>query len=140
MPGRSATLDSIRLLIETNAALPNRVASLCWYGHEIAGDVRVGDGDRSACLDLFPKLRPHAAGTAQDVAEAHRDEAGATLAVQPHHLGGACLAAELTLLERCLFMVSGSLYQALMDLLERSEQPNEGLRDLFSCQVLWDAK
>lgn len=37
-------------------------------------------------------------------------------------------------------MVSGNEYQALMDLLERPEQPNEGLRDLFSRKAPWDAK
>ena len=52
-------------------------------------------------------------------------------------LDSACLAAEQTLLEQRLFMVSGSEYQALMDLLE---QPKEGLRELFSRKAPWDAK
>lgn len=55
-------------------------------------------------------------------------------------LDSACLAAEQTLLDQRLFMVSGSQYQALMDLLEQPEQPNEGLRDLFSRKAPWDAK
>jgi uncharacterized protein (DUF1778 family) len=55
-------------------------------------------------------------------------------------LDSACLAAEQTLLDQRLFMVSGSQYQALMDLLERPEQPNEGLRDLFARKAPWDAK
>src|SRR3990167_11287325 len=55
-------------------------------------------------------------------------------------LDSACLAAELTLLDQRLFMVSGNQYQALMDLLERTEQPNEGLRDLFAHKAPWDAK
>lgn len=58
-------------------------------------------------------------------------------------LDRACLAAEQTLLEQRLFMVSGSKYQALMDLLEQPEQPeqpNEGLRELFSRKAPWDAK
>ena len=38
------------------------------------------------------------------------------------------------------FMVSGSQYQALMDLLESPEQTNEGLRDLFARKAPWDAK
>ncbi|NCA89048.1 MAG: DUF1778 domain-containing protein [Gammaproteobacteria bacterium] len=54
-------------------------------------------------------------------------------------LDSACLAAEQTLLDQRLFLVSGSHYQALMDLLERPEQPNEGLRDLFSRKAPWDA-
>lgn len=55
-------------------------------------------------------------------------------------LDSACLAAEQTLLEQRLFMVSGNQYQALLDLLERPEQPNEGLRDLFSRRAPWDVK
>ena len=54
-------------------------------------------------------------------------------------LDSACLAAEQTLLDQRLFMVSGSQAQALMDLLVRPEQTNEGLRDLFARQAPWDA-
>lgn len=53
-------------------------------------------------------------------------------------LDSACLAAEQTLLDQRLFMVSGGQYQALLDLLERPEQPNEGLRELFSRGTPWD--
>ena len=55
-------------------------------------------------------------------------------------LDSACLAAEQTLLDQRLFMVSDSQYQALMDMLEKPEQPNQGLRDLFSRKAPWDAK
>jgi uncharacterized protein (DUF1778 family) len=55
-------------------------------------------------------------------------------------LDSACLAAEQTLLDQRLFMVSGGQYQALMDLLDRPEQPNAGLTDLFSRKGPWDAK
>lgn len=55
-------------------------------------------------------------------------------------LDSACLAAEQTLLDQRLFMVSGSQYQALMNLLEQSEQPNDGLRDLFSRKAPWAAR
>ena len=55
-------------------------------------------------------------------------------------LDSACLAAEQTLLDQRLFMVSGSQYQALMDLLDRPEQTNEGLRDLFARKAPWDTK
>ena len=55
-------------------------------------------------------------------------------------LDSACLAAEQTLLDQRLFMVSGSQYRALMDLLEQPEQPNPGLADLFSRKAPWDAK
>lgn len=54
-------------------------------------------------------------------------------------LDSACQAAEQTLLDQRLFMVSGSQYQALMDLLERPEQTNEGLRNLFARKAPWDA-
>ena len=47
-------------------------------------------------------------------------------------LDSACLAAEQTLLDQRLFMVSGSQYQGLMDLLDQADQPNRGLQDLFS--------
>lgn len=53
-------------------------------------------------------------------------------------LDSACLAAEQTLLDQRLFMVSGNQYQALMALLEQPEQANEGLRDLFSRRAPWD--
>ena len=55
-------------------------------------------------------------------------------------LDSACHAAEQTLLDQRLFMVSGSQYQALMDLLEQPEKPNEGLWDLFSRKAPWDTK
>ena len=55
-------------------------------------------------------------------------------------LDSACLAAEQTLLDQRLFMVSGSRYQALMDLLERPEQANEGLAGLFARKAPWVAK
>ncbi|MEZ5657114.1 MAG: DUF1778 domain-containing protein [Burkholderiaceae bacterium] len=55
-------------------------------------------------------------------------------------LDSACLAAEQTLLDQRLFMVSGSQYKALMDLLERPEQANDGLADLFARQAPWDTK
>lgn len=55
-------------------------------------------------------------------------------------LDSACLAAEQTLLDQRLFMVSGDQYQAFMDLLDQPEQTNEGLRDLFSRKAPWTAK
>jgi uncharacterized protein (DUF1778 family) len=55
-------------------------------------------------------------------------------------LDSACLAAEQTLIDQRLFMVSGSQYQSLLDLLERPEQVNEGLRDLFARKAPWDTK
>lgn len=54
-------------------------------------------------------------------------------------LDSACLAAEQTLLDQRLFIVPGSQYQALLELLERPEQLNEGLRDLFARKAPWEA-
>ena len=53
-------------------------------------------------------------------------------------LDSACQAAEQTLLDQRLFMVSEVRHQALTDLLEQPEQPNDGLRDLFSRKAPWD--
>ena len=55
-------------------------------------------------------------------------------------LDSACLAAEQTLLDQRLFMVSGAQYKAFMDLLDQPEQPNPGLRELFSCKAPWTAQ
>ena len=55
-------------------------------------------------------------------------------------LDSACLAAEQTLLDQRLFMVSGNQYQALMEMLDQPEQVNEGLRDLFTRKAPWDTK
>jgi len=53
-------------------------------------------------------------------------------------LDSACQAAEQTLLDQRLFMVSGSQYQAFLDLLDGPSEENEGLRDLFSQTAPWD--
>lgn len=55
-------------------------------------------------------------------------------------LDSACLAAEQTLLDQRLFMVSGSQYQALMDLLDRPEQSSHGLEALFARKAPWDSR
>ena len=54
-------------------------------------------------------------------------------------LDSACLAAEQTILDQRLFMVSGSQAEALMDLLDRPEQTNEGLQDLLARRAPWEA-
>ena len=43
-------------------------------------------------------------------------------------------------LDQRLFVVSGSQYKSLIELLEQPAQPNEGLRDLFSHKAPWDDK
>ena len=54
-------------------------------------------------------------------------------------LDSACRAAEQTLLDQRLFMVTGRQYEAFMDMLEQPPRANEGLRDLFSRKAPWDA-
>ena len=51
--------------------------------------------------------------------------------------GSACPAAERTLLDQRLFLVSGSESQALIGLLDRTEQDNQCLKDLFSRRAPW---
>ena len=55
-------------------------------------------------------------------------------------LDAAYQAAEQTLLDQRLFMVSGSQYQALLDMLDRPESDNSGLGHLFSRQSVWAGK
>lgn len=55
-------------------------------------------------------------------------------------LDSACQAAEQTLLDQRLFMVSGSQYQALMEMLDRPAGDNQGVRDLFARKAPWDAQ
>lgn len=53
-------------------------------------------------------------------------------------LDSACAAAEQTLLDQRLFMVSGQQYQDLLTLLDRPEQANPGLDKLFSKKAPWE--
>lgn len=53
-------------------------------------------------------------------------------------LDSACQAAEQTLLDQRLFMVSGNQYQAFLDLLDGPSEENEGLHELFSRTAPWD--
>jgi uncharacterized protein (DUF1778 family) len=55
-------------------------------------------------------------------------------------LDAACRAAEQTLLDQRLFMVSGSQYQAILEMLDRPESDNSGLADLFSRRPVWVSK
>ena len=54
-------------------------------------------------------------------------------------LDSACHAAEQTLLDQRLFMVSCNQYGALIDLLDQPPKDNAGLRDLFARKAPWDA-
>ena len=53
-------------------------------------------------------------------------------------LESACHAAEQTLLDQRLFLVSGDQYQSMLELLDRPAQDNPGLRDLFSRPEPWE--
>ena len=53
-------------------------------------------------------------------------------------LESACQAAEQTLLDQRLFLVSGDRYQALLDLLDRPAEDNPALSDLFSRPEPWE--
>lgn len=55
-------------------------------------------------------------------------------------LEAAYQAAEQTLLDQRLFMVSASQYQAILDMLDRPESDNPGLADLFSRPAVWAKK
>ena len=52
-------------------------------------------------------------------------------------LDSACLAAEQTLLDQRLFMLTGEQASALLDLLDRPARQNAGLEDLFSRRAPW---
>jgi uncharacterized protein (DUF1778 family) len=52
-------------------------------------------------------------------------------------LDAAYQAAEQTLLDQRLFMVSGSQYRAILEMLDRPESDNPGLADLFSRRPVW---
>ena len=53
-------------------------------------------------------------------------------------LDSACQAAEQTLIDQRLFLVSGSQSRTLLNLLDRPERDNAGLKDLFSRRAPWD--
>ncbi len=55
-------------------------------------------------------------------------------------LDAAYLAAEQTLLDQRLFMVSGSQYRAILEMLDRPESNNPGLTELFSRRPVWAEK
>lgn len=54
-------------------------------------------------------------------------------------LDAATQAAEQTLLDQRLFMVSGGQYQALLTLMDRPASDNPGLADLLSRRPAWSA-
>lgn len=55
-------------------------------------------------------------------------------------LDSACRAAEDTLLDQRLFMVSPTQYQTLLDLLDSPPRKNAGLNALFSKPAPWNKR
>lgn len=55
-------------------------------------------------------------------------------------LESACQAAQETLLDQRLFLVTDSQYQSLLDLLDRPAEDSAGLQRLFSKRPPWDGK
>ena len=55
-------------------------------------------------------------------------------------LDSACRAAERTLLDKRLFLVTGLQSQALLSRMNRPAQDNPGLKDLFSRRAPWADK
>jgi uncharacterized protein (DUF1778 family) len=53
-------------------------------------------------------------------------------------IDSACQAAEQTLLDQRIFMVSGKQYERFLTLLDRPAEDNVGLKDLFSRTAPWD--
>lgn len=55
-------------------------------------------------------------------------------------LESACQAAEQTLLDQRLFVVSASQFESFIEILDRPEQENPGLHDLLTRIPPWEAQ
>jgi uncharacterized protein (DUF1778 family) len=55
-------------------------------------------------------------------------------------LDSACQAAEQTLLDQRLFVISGSQSHDLLALLDRPAKQNAGVKDLFSKSAPWEKR
>ncbi|HEX5277915.1 MAG TPA: DUF1778 domain-containing protein [Fluviicoccus sp.] len=53
-------------------------------------------------------------------------------------LDSACQAAEQTLIDQRLFLVSGEQYDSLLELLDQPATDNPGLRELFAKPSPWE--
>lgn len=53
-------------------------------------------------------------------------------------LDSACQAAEQTLIDQRLFLVSGERYDSLLELLDQPASDNPGLRELFAKPSPWE--
>jgi len=84
---------------------------------------------RSARLGL--RTTPHQEAILRRAAEASHKS------LTDFILDSAVQAAEQTLLDQRLFLVDGEQSRALLELLDRPEQDNPGLKDLFSRRAPW---
>ena len=75
--------------------------------------------------------------TAQQEAVLRRAAAVANKSMTDFILDSACQAAEQTLLDQRLFVVSPNRAVTLLELLDRPEHDNAGLADLFSRKTPW---
>jgi uncharacterized protein (DUF1778 family) len=107
---------------------------LCVYcdnvTHKIQESITVKTNARSARLGL--RATPEQEAVLRRAAEvAHKS-------MTDFILDSACRAAEQTLLDQRLFLVSSSQSQALLDMLDRPARDNPGLQELFSRPAPWD--
>ena len=86
---------------------------------------------RSACLGLR--------ATPQQETVLRRAAEVSNKSMTDFILDSACRVAEQTLLDQRLFLVTSSQSQTLLSLLDRPEQGNPGLKDLFSRRAPWSA-
>ena len=76
--------------------------------------------------------------TAEQEAVLRRAAEAAHKSLTDFILDAACQAAEQTLLDQRLFMISGSQGEALLEMLEQPEAENAELADLFTRRTPWD--
>lgn len=77
--------------------------------------------------------------TLEQEALLRRAAAAAHASLTDFILDSACRAAEQTLLNQRLFLVEESRLQSFLEVLDRPEADNPGLRELFSRPSPWDA-
>lgn len=96
---------------------------------------------RSRAPSSTPRLRSARLGlraTPQQEAILRRAAEATHRSLTDFILESACQAAEHALLDQRLFVVTGSEYRSLLDLLDRPPAENAGLRELFSRPAPWD--
>lgn len=93
---------------------------------------------QNASIRTARSSRLRVRATAEQVAVLSRAAEVAHKSLTDFILESACRAAEQTLLDQRLFMVSGRQFQALLSLLDPPEQENAGLQALFSKPAPWN--